>query len=160
MSAQVLAWLQALPLSVAITEVWFPFIESLHVLTMAVVAGTLFIIDTRLIGLTSRKLPFSHVSERLLPWTWGAFGCSVVTGTLMFMSNATGYYDNTPFRFKMSLLVLAGVNMLFFQRVTFRKVASWDLGRPPAPARLAGVISLATWCGVIGLGRWIGFAVS
>jgi hypothetical protein len=75
----------------------------------------------------------------------------------MFIGNATGYYDNTAFRVKMGLLLLAGVNMLFFQAVTFRGVSAWDLGRPPSAARLAGIISVVIWCSVIGFGRWIGF---
>jgi hypothetical protein len=156
-NVEFLEWLQGTSLAVSISEVWFPLVESLHVITMAIVAGTIFIVDTRLIGLTSIKLPFSYVSQRLLPWTWGAFACSVVTGTLMFISNAAGYYDNIPFRVKMALLVLAGLNMLLFQTVTFRTVSAWDSGRPPAAARLAGLISITLWCAVIGFGRWIGF---
>jgi hypothetical protein len=156
-SLEFLRWLQGTRVAVAVSEVWFPLVESLHVITMAIVSGTIFIVDTRLIGLTSTRLPFSYVSERMLPWTWGAFACSVVTGTLLFMSNATGYYDNTPFRLKMALLLLAGLNMLYFQSTTFRGVSAWDSGRPPTAARLAGLISIGLWGGVIGLGRWIGF---
>jgi hypothetical protein len=156
-SSEFLAWLQGTRLAVAVSEVWFPAVESVHVICMAIVAGTIFIVDTRLIGLTSRKLRFSHVSERLLPWTWIAFACSVVTGTLLFISNATGYYENTPFRVKMTLLLLAGLNMLYFQTITFRSVWAWDLGRPPAAARAAGLVSIGLWCGIIALGRWIGF---
>jgi hypothetical protein len=155
--SEFLGWLQGTRLAVAISEVWFPAVESVHVICMAIVAGTIFIVDTRLIGLTSRKLRFSYVSQRLLPWTWIAFVCSVVTGTLLFMSNATGYYGNTSFRVKMTLLLLAGLNMAYFQRITFRGVSAWDLDRPPAAARVAGVISISLWCGIIALGRWIGF---
>jgi hypothetical protein len=156
-SIEFLEWLQNTPLAIAISEDWFPLVESFHVVTMAIVAGTIFIVDTRLIGLTSTKLPFSYISERLLPWTWTAFACSVVTGTLMFIGNAWGYYYNTPFRVKMVLLVLAGLNMLYFQRVTFRTVSAWNSSRPPSAARAAGVISIGLWCAVIGFGRWIGF---
>ena len=76
---------------------------------------------------------------------------------LLFIANATGYYDNAPFRWKMLLMLLAGVNMLYFQLVTFRGVATWDSGNPPLPARTAGISSILLWSGVIGLGRWIGF---
>jgi hypothetical protein len=158
-SVELLEWLQGTPLAVAVAEEWFPLVESVHVLTMALVAGTIFIVDTRLLGLTSTRLPFSYVSQRLLPWTWWAFAGSVLTGSLMFMSNATGYYGNPPFRIKMLLLLLAGVNMLVFQKVTFRSVSAWDATRPPAAARLAGTLSLGLWCGVIGFGRWIGFVI-
>jgi hypothetical protein len=154
---QFLEWLQGTRLAVAITETWFPLVESFHVITMALVAGTIFIVDTRLVGLTSLQLPFTYISARLLPWTWAAFACSVVTGTLMFMANAATYYENTPFRVKMALLVVAGLNMLYFQKVTFRTVSAWDSGQPPSAARLAGFISIGLWCAVIGFGRWIGF---
>jgi len=152
-----LEWLQGTSLAMSVSENWFPLIESLHVIAIALVAGTIFIVDTRLLGLISKRLAFTYVSDRLLPWTWAAFVASVITGVLMFIGNAAHYYDNTPFRVKMALLLLAGLNMLFFQMVTFRGVAAWDSDRPPTPARAAGLISITLWCGVIGFGRWIGF---
>jgi hypothetical protein len=156
-SPEFLERLQNSPLGLWVIEEWFPLIESLHVISIAMVAGTIFLVDTRLLGLTSARLPFTYVSDRLLPWTWGAFAASVITGTLMFIGNATSYYENTPFRVKLVLLLLAGLNMLFFQLVTFRSVARWDSERPPGAARAAGMISISLWCGVIGFGRWIGF---
>lgn len=152
-----LEWLQMTPVAVSVSEVWFPWVESVHVIALATVVGTLFIIDTRLLGLTSRHLRFTYVSERLLPWTWGAFAVSAITGSLLFMSNAQGYVSNTPFLIKMGLLVLAGLNMAYFQFVTYRSVASWDAGRPVPAARFAGALSLTLWILIIGFGRWIGF---
>jgi uncharacterized protein DUF6644 len=152
-----LEWLQNTPVSLAISGEWFPLVESLHVIAIALVAGTIFIVDTRLLGITSTKLPFTYVSDRLLPWTWAAFAFAVITGTLMFMGNAVIYYENQPFRVKMILLLAAGLNMLLFQLVTFRGVAAWDNARPPIAARAAGFLSISLWCSVIGFGRWIGF---
>jgi hypothetical protein len=97
------------------------------------------------------------VSDRLLPWTWGAFAGAAITGGLLFMANASTYAANIPFRFKMVLMLLAGINMLFFQFVTFRSVSSWDVGTPSTPARVAGLLSIGLWCGVIACGRWVGF---
>jgi hypothetical protein len=156
---EIMQWLQGTALAAAVAEVWFPRVECLHVIAMAMLAGTIFIVDTRLLGLTSREHSFRYLSQRLLPWTWVAFTVSVLTGSLMFMSNATGYYGNSAFRLKMLLLVLAGLNMLYFQFVTFRGVAAWDHGHPPVRARLAGLASVGIWCTVIASGRWIGFSL-
>ncbi|MEO6186052.1 MAG: DUF6644 family protein [Steroidobacteraceae bacterium] len=150
-------WLQNTPIAVLVGEDWFPWVESAHVVFLAAVAGTIFTVDARLAGLTSRQLRFTYLSEKLLPWTWGAFIGAAITGGLMFIANATSYVGNTPFLIKMGLLLLAGVNMLYFQFVTFRTVQAWDSGTPIPAARVAGVLSMLVWGGVIGFGRWIGF---
>jgi uncharacterized membrane protein len=152
-------WLQGTSLATFIAEDWFPKVECLHVIALAMLAGTIFLVDTRLIGLTSMRLSFRHISSRLLPWTWLAFVVAVITGALLFISNATAYSGNGAFQLKMLLLLLAGLNMLYFERVTFRNVAEWDLSRPPFAARLAGMVSVGLWCGVIASGRWIGFSL-
>ena len=99
----------------------------------------------------------SYLAQHMLPWTWIAFIGAVVTGVLMFMANAVGYFDKAPFLIKMGLLLGAGLNMLYFQIVTYRGVAGWDVGPPPAGARVAGMISMVCWIGVVAFGRWIGF---
>ncbi len=150
-------WLQNTHLAIMVGEDWFPWVESAHVVFLAAVAGTIFTVDARLAGLTSRQLRFTYLSEQLLPWTWGAFIGAAITGGLMFIANATSYVGNTPFLIKMCLLLLAGLNMLYFQFVTFRTVQTWDSGMPIPAARAAGVLSMLVWAGVIGFGRWIGF---
>ena len=158
MNAGFLESLQGTALAVAVSEDWFPWVESLHVVALALVAGTIFVVDTRLLGLTSRSLRFSYLSEKLLPWTWGAFVAAALTGSLMFMANATSYIHNTPLLIKFALLVAAGLNMAWFQFVTFRTVGAWDNSTtPPGAARFAGLLSLVLWVGVIACGRWAGF---
>ena len=152
-----LEWLQNSPLAVSVSEDWFPWIESMHVVCLAAVAGTIFLVDSRLLGFTSRQLRVTYLSERLLPWTWTAFVGAAITGALMFIAGATHYVSNAPFLIKMGLLVLAGINMLYFQFVTFRSVQEWDTGRPAPAARAAGALSMSIWVLVIGFGRWIGF---
>jgi hypothetical protein len=153
-------WLGATSLGTAVAEDWFPKVECVHVIALATVAGTIFLIDTRLIGLTSMRVSFRQISSRLLPWTWAGFSLAAITGFLLFASNSVAYYENGAFRLKLVLMILAAVNMLYFELVTFRNVAAWDVApKPPFAARLAGVLSLALWCGVIMTGRWIGFSV-
>jgi hypothetical protein len=56
--------------------------------------------------------------------------------------------------------VLAGLNMLAFQLITFRGVGKWDEARStPAGARFAGAFSLLAWVSIVAFGRWIGFTI-
>ena len=129
-------WLGATSLGTAVAEDWFPKIECVHVIAIAAVVGTIFLVDTRLIGLTSTKLSFLHISRRLLPWTWAGFILAIITGFLMFASNAVAYYENGAFRLKLMLMILAAVNMLYFELVTFRAVGTWGAAaKPPFAAR-------------------------
>jgi uncharacterized membrane protein len=153
-------WLGDTSLGMAVAQAWFPQVECVHVIAIAAVVGTIFLVDTRLIGLASTKLSFLHISRRLLPWTWAGFILAVITGFLMFSSNAVAYYANGAFRLKLVLMILAAVNMLYFELVTFRTVGTWEAAaKPPFAARLAGGLSIALWCGVIMTGRWIGFSL-
>ena len=153
-------WLGATSLGMAVAEDWFPKIECVHVIALATVVGTIFLVDTRLIGLTSTRLSFRQISSRLLPWTWAGFIVAAVTGFLLFSSNSVAYYQNGAFRLKLMLMILAAVNMLYFELVTYRNVAAWDAAaKPPLAGRLAGVVSVALWCGVIMTDRWVGFSL-
>ena len=135
-----------------------PIVEAAHVLAAATVFGTIFIVDLRLLGVRDRSRAFTRVSLEMLRYTWLAFGLAVITGALMFVANASTYWVNTAFRFKMLGLLLAGINMAVFQYITSRDVRSWDTAhRAPTAARLAGALSILLWLAVIFLARWIGF---
>src|SRR5215472_8086262 len=93
----------------------FPFIESTHVLGLAMVFGTIAIVDLRLLGIASTHRPFKQLASDILKWTWVAFAVTATTGALMFITNAGVYYHNFFFRTKMVMLALAGLNMLVFE---------------------------------------------
>lgn len=136
----------------------FPTIETLHVLCITLVVGTIMIVDLRLLNITSRQRPVSELMRETLPWTWIAFVCAVITGSMLFSSSAVKYTHNGPFEAKMVLLLVAGLNMAVFHLGAGRKIHLWDRNAmTPAGARVAGALSLAIWIGVICLGRWIGF---
>jgi uncharacterized protein DUF6644 len=158
-----LMWIQDLPLAAAVrgetagSEWLFPIIETLHVLTLTVVFGSIVMVDLRLVGLTSRGSSISRLTDETLPWTWTSWVLSAITGTLLFMSKAVTYYGNFQFRMKFVFMALAAVNMLIFHFGAYRKVAQWDTAVPPTSARVAGALSIAFWVAVIFFGRWIGF---
>src|SRR5881275_27737 len=79
----------------------FPLIESTHVFGLAMVFGTIAIIDLRLLGIASARRSFRRMAADILKWTWAAFAVTAVTGALMFITNAAVYYHNFFFRTKM-----------------------------------------------------------
>jgi hypothetical protein len=154
--------LEASPIGdfVATNEWAFPTIESIHVIAIVIVVGSIAVMDLRLVGLASRSTAVTRMSRDTLPWTWGAFVIAAITGALLFVSRATSYVVNPWFLGKLVLLVLAGVNMGVFHIVTWRNVGSWDANSPlPPGAKLAGIVSLLLWVLVIFFGRAIGFTL-
>lgn len=136
----------------------FPALESIHVIGIALVFGTIAVVDLRLLGVASHRRSALRLIQDLLPFTWVAFVICVITGLLMFSANGTTYAQNTAFLCKMGLLMLAGLNMAIFHLGAFRRIAEWDTALPPpGQARVAGFSSLALWAGVVFLGRWIAF---
>ncbi len=139
-------------------SLYFPALECIHVIAMVTVAGSIAVIDLRLLGLASKDEPVSRLNNELLRWTWGAFVVSLITGLFLFSSTPTRYVANPFFIGKFVIMFLAGVNMLVFHYVTYRSVKDWDTSEViPGPARLAGGLSILFWATVIVLGRWVGF---
>jgi hypothetical protein len=155
-----LQWLESTAPAIAISESsWlFPGIESVHVLAIALVVGSITMVDLRLLDLNLRERPVGDLIDETLPWTWAAFAVAVCSGSLLFSSNATHYWGTIPFRAKMLLLILAGINMMVFHATIYRSIDRWGR-RPHTPvvAKLCGGVSLGLWVGVVLLGRWIGF---
>jgi hypothetical protein len=153
------SWLEQRSFAVAIAESgwWFPVIEIIHVFALAIVVGSISMIDFRLLGFRAYRRSIRDLTETVLPWTWVAFAVAASAGVMLFSSKATQYAANPAFQIKMVCLALAGVNMLTFHLLTARTRSSWDLGMPPLPARLAGALSLSLWITVVAAGRWIGF---
>src|SRR5262249_12604534 len=157
-----LEWLQATSVAAAIreNEILFPWIESVHVLALVMVVGTISIVDLRLIGAASRERAVARLLREVLPYTWAAFELAAVSGTRLFSSNAVNYAGNGYFRGKLVLLGLAGINMAIFHLFIGRDVARWSAGgRLPWGARAAGAVSLCLWVAVVACGRWIGFTI-
>jgi hypothetical protein len=136
----------------------FPWIESVHVLAITLVVGSIAILDLRLLGVASANRSIASVSAEVLPFTWTAFVFAVVTGGALFTSHAVGYAHNFQFRMKMLLLVLAGINMLSFHFIVRPSTGRWsESAVTPWQGKIAGLVSLALWIGIVAFGRWIGF---
>jgi Family of unknown function (DUF6644) len=150
-------WLQETPISVSIREsiLMFPLLEGGHLLGISVSAGTIAISDLRMMGLIFKKESASDVFHQLIPWISAGFVMMIITGTLLLISEPVKCYDSVWFRLKVLFLFLAGLNVLVFHSSKiYRGMHEWEWSpNPPRAAKLAGWISLISWCIVIIAGR-------
>ena len=149
-------WLEASSPSVAIREsiLFYPLVETTHVLTLCLFLGMTATWDLRLVGLAMRKVPVSEVVNRLWPWAMAGFAVMVASGLLLFLSGPVRASQNIFFQIKMVMLALAGLNAFVFHQTVFRWVEAWDTALVvPARAKLAGAASLVLWAGVVVCGR-------
>lgn len=139
---------------------WFPFLESIHVISAAMVVGSILFVDLRLLGLAAKKYPITVLSKELVPWSLAAFIVATITGLGMFITRAASHVVNPAFQWKMGLLLLAGLNMLYFHYRVYNTVSHWDhnIATPPR-VKFIGALSLLLWSGVMLAGRWVGHIV-
>jgi uncharacterized membrane protein len=158
-----LEWLQTTPIAMTVAEndILFPWIESVHVLAIVLVVGTISIVDLRLLGVASLDISAHRLMRDVIPYTWGAFAIAAITGSLMFSSDATHYAHNRLFQAKLIMLVLAGLNMAVFHFFGVRDIERWEApgATPPIAAKAAASISLLVWITVVSLGRGTGFTM-
>jgi hypothetical protein len=153
-------WLEQTAVGSHVREsLWlFPVIETVHIFGIILLVGATSILDLRLMGVTFREEPVSKLARRFLPWAWAGFLIQVVTGLLLFSSEATKMYGNLGFEIKMLLILVAGINAFVFHEIAYQSVGKWE-NDPVAPfgARAAGLISILLWFGIVAAGRWIAY---
>ena len=153
MFTEVFRWLVNSPWSRAMNlyEWIFPAVQSLHFIGFALSIGTIAIVDLRLLGLGMRRQAADELAGDLAPWTAAGIAVMLITGPLMFSTDAVTYHNNPSFQFKMICLMLA----LVFHFTLHRRAVHADV--PPVVAKLAAATSLLLWTAVVAGGRMIAF---
>lgn len=148
------SWSEALASSLN----FWGLLEGTHVLSLMLFAGTIFLVDFRLLGLAFRRIPVSVISDRVLPLTVFGFVLMVATGVALFYAKPLLYYHNLWFRLKLIFLAVAMINIVIFHFRVQRNRAEWDAAVTlPAAARMSALVSLVSWIAVITMGRFIAY---
>jgi hypothetical protein len=138
------------------SKTWvFPVIETIHILALTVLFGTVLLVDLRLMNAGMRKQPLSLLTRTLKPYTEISIVIILATGFSLFLSEALKCYGNFGFQFKMVALFLA----LTFHYGLFRRLASSDQRAEMSPiySKFVAVVSMCLWFAVGVGGRAIGF---
>jgi len=149
-------WVQFSPPLVAMrSSPWlFPIIATIHLMGLALVGGSVLVVDLRLLGLGLRRQNVAQLARDAERWLLCGLVVSLPTGILLFMCFATKYYYLMFFWVKMTSLFL----VLVFTFSVRRRVAMADETRmSPVWSKLVALISLSLWTTVAIGGRWIGF---
>jgi len=157
---EVCQWLESTPISIGIRESnwWFSILEVLHTLGIVLVAGTILLVDLRLLGQGLRRMAVPQVIGYVVPWTLSGFVFMALSGGLLLTTEAVTCYNSPAFRIKVLLLSLAGLNALVFHLTVYRDAPSWDPQAPaPFRARMAGLSSLILWAGIVAAGRAVAY---
>ncbi len=147
-------WMQSMPLSACIrgSRAAIPIIETIHLLAMALAAGTIMVIDLSILGVALRRESVPRIARELGPWTWGGFGVTLFTGILLFLAEAEKMACKPVFWAKLALLAGAFTYHLTIHRQLCAAKEPFALAR----ARLTAGASLALWFGVAFGGKAIG----
>ena len=153
-------WLNATAWSTALREGDYPFpvIETLHIIGLGFSVGTIMWVDLRLLGLVMKKEKVSDVVSQLEPWAIGGFVIMFISGLLLLLSEPVKCYTAVAFRIKAVMLIMAGLNVLYFHSKVYGNVSEWDTAETmPWGAKFVGIMSFVLWFGIIVAGRWTAY---
>jgi hypothetical protein len=132
--------------TLAVSRPLFGLVLVVHYCAVFCCIGTIVLLDVRILGIAARNQALSALAEQLRPWTWIGLGSVVVSGFLLFATEAAPYAAVTPFRVKMLIVVLAVMSALAIEG----RVPTWDRARViPATARLVALVSILLWLGAM-----------
>ncbi|MFA5909537.1 MAG: DUF6644 family protein [Vicinamibacterales bacterium] len=133
----------------------FPVIESAHLLALALLGGSILLVDFRLLGLGLKDREVSELARDARPWMIAAIVVLIATGIPLFLSEPIKCYYSTAFWVKITTLPVA---VAFAFTVRSRVTQSESVRNTARRQKLVGALSIALWFTVAAAGRWIGFS--
>ena len=152
-----IAWLRATSLSMALQDqapwLW-PICETFHFIGLTLVIGVAGFFDLRLLG-AMKRISFNAAKE-LMPWAMVGFSISLTTGMIFLISQPQEYAVKGAWWAKVSFLVIAGLNVLVFEKLLSPKFLTLEPeDDTPLSLKIVGLVSLACWFAVLYFGRMI-----
>lgn len=123
----------------------FPIIETFHLLALAILLGTVLIVNLRAFGLGAQRSSYSQLAGELEPWMLTSLAVLILSGIPMAMSEPMKCYESVSFPIKMILLVLA---ILWHFTIQRRWTTPEAIRLTPTKGKLAACLSILLWAGI------------
>jgi len=126
----------------------YPLDQAIHLVFLALFAGSILILDIRLLGLGMREQSVAKIARDAWPWVLVGFFGLVATGVPQLIQNAMREYFSEYFWIKMYVLPVALIYTLTIRRM----VAGADEGRvSPGVQKIVGLVSMLLWFGGVAI---------
>ena len=144
--------------AIAESRYWWPIFEGTHLLSLSISFGLILVTDLRLVGVLLRRVPVTEVLHQLRPYVLGGFALTFISGGLVFWSEAATVMVSPLWTAKILLILLGGLNALYFEVVIARRPEVVENHTPlPSSVRYAGLASMMIWTVVIVCGRLLAY---
>ena len=117
-----------------------------HYLTMFWFIGSIAVVDLRVMGIAARRRGIGELAEQLFPWAWIGFTLAVISGFLMFATDAGDWAPDKVFHVKLTLIAVSAVFAFIVQRGARRWAQDPAV---PRAAKIIALISLLLWVATI-----------
>lgn len=148
------------PLSLAMaTSPWVvPTMQSIHIVSIAVIFISVLVTALRVIGVSWGDVSVRTTAARFAPWAWTALAVLAVSGIVLILAEPVRELMAISFWVKMALLVVAIVISVRFLRAVRSNEVFATVDAPVDPAmRRNAIITIAIWVAIIFMGRFIAY---
>lgn len=136
-----------------------PWVQTIHIVAIALLLSSVFMIDMRILNLTGHGQSMTETARRFIPWVWIGFIILLLSGTVLIIGEPVRSLLNVFFWTKMALLVVALLSTAMFQVTLRSHPAIWEETHARRSfVRVLAVAALLVWLGIIFAGRFIAYA--
>ena len=138
--------------------VWIiPAVQSVHILAIAVVMGSVLLLNLRVVGIISAGETNDAFTCRYLPWVWSGLAVLLISGVILIIGEPGRDLKNATFWTKMALIACAIALTFTLERPVLRDAGFWERPGRRLAARVMALLSMACWVGITLCGRWIAY---
>ena len=154
-------WLSTTRPSVFIQEhnAWaIPAIQSIHIMGIAMVMGSVLMIDLRILGWAGMDQTLRQTARRFGPWLTGSLWLLLATGILMVVGEPVRELVTFSFWLKMALVAVGALVAAIFQAALRRHEQQWEATMVHRPSvKALAILTFLIWACIIVLGRLIAY---